>query len=59
MSFAKTDEPIEMPFGSEAETDSIGPIKWGCALAPTSDYDGSICAALAMQAIAAIIVATC
>ena len=58
MSPAKTAEPIKMPFGA----DSYGSkkhIRWVCTLAPTGEYDGSICAAVAIRPLAVITIATC
>jgi len=54
MSFAKTDEPIEMPFGV------VPCVRWGGGkLAPTSKYDATICAAAAMRADATVTLGTC
>ena len=58
---SKTVKPIEMSFGA----DSVGPRNhvldgsWGCELTPPCEYNGSICPAAAMRAVATINVATC
>jgi len=60
MSPAKTDEPIEMPFGKQTR---VGPrnqvTDGGCTLAPPGEYDRSICAKAAMQPVTTVSVAVC
>lgn len=51
---AKTAEPTEMPFPAES---ILWAITCGCTLASAGEYDGMICAVVAMRAVAAITVA--
>lgn len=60
VSLAKTAEPMEMPSGgADLRRSKKLCVLYGCTLALPGEYDGSICSAAAMPAVANIAMAAC